>query len=69
MWARRHFSSHCCAAAAAMPLLHAAAAAAGLARQARLLPPSVQVVWGNPTDASSIPAGPFDVVYDNNGEA
>ena len=52
-----------------MPLLHAAAAAAGLARQARLLPPSVQVVWGNPTDASSIPAGPFDVVYDNNGEA
>ncbi|PSC72036.1 Chloroplast stem-loop binding of 41 kDa chloroplastic [Micractinium conductrix] len=27
-----------------------------------------QVVWGNPTDASSIPAGPFDVVYDNNGK-
>jgi hypothetical protein len=27
-----------------------------------------QVVWGSPTDPASIPAGAFDVVYDNNGK-
>lgn len=28
----------------------------------------VQVVWGSPTDYSTFPEGPFDVVYDNNGK-
>ena len=26
------------------------------------------VIWGNPTDASSYPSGDFDIVYDNNGK-
>jgi len=26
------------------------------------------VVWGNPADVNSLPPGPFDVVYDNNGK-
>ncbi|GBF92611.1 chloroplast stem-loop binding protein of 41 kDa, chloroplastic [Raphidocelis subcapitata] len=28
----------------------------------------VKVAWGNPTDYSTFPEGPFDVVYDNNGK-
>ena len=26
------------------------------------------MVWGSPTDPASIPAGAFDIVYDNNGK-
>jgi hypothetical protein len=26
------------------------------------------VVWGSPADPAAYPAGPFDVVYDNNGK-
>ena len=28
----------------------------------------VKVAWGSPADPAAIPAGPFDVVYDNNGK-
>lgn len=28
----------------------------------------IKVVWGNPADPAAIPAGEFDVVYDNNGK-
>lgn len=28
----------------------------------------VTVAWGNPADKAAIPAGPFDVIYDNNGK-
>lgn len=28
----------------------------------------VQIVWGDPQDASSAPSGDFEVVYDNNGK-
>jgi hypothetical protein len=28
----------------------------------------LKVKWGNPTDYSTFPEGPFDVVYDNNGK-
>lgn len=28
----------------------------------------VSIAWGNPEDASNLPDGPFDVVYDNNGK-
>lgn len=28
----------------------------------------VSIAWGNPADASVLPEGPFDVVYDNNGK-
>jgi len=28
----------------------------------------VEVVWGDPADAGALPAGEFDVVYDNNGK-
>ena len=27
-----------------------------------------QVVWGSPSDPACIPAGAFDIVYDNNGK-
>ena len=27
-----------------------------------------KIVWGSPSDASAIPSGDFDVVYDNNGK-
>ena len=30
--------------------------------------PGVNVVWASPTDPSAYPAGPFDIVYDNNGK-
>lgn len=28
----------------------------------------VSITWGNPADASALPEGPFDVVYENNGK-
>jgi len=28
----------------------------------------VEIVWGNPTDPSTYPKGPFDYVFDNNGK-
>ncbi len=28
----------------------------------------VSISWGDPADASALPDGPFDVVYDNNGK-
>lgn len=28
----------------------------------------VTIAWGDPSDAASLPDGPFDVVYDNNGK-
>jgi hypothetical protein len=30
--------------------------------------PGLKVTWGSPTDYSTYPEGPFDVVYDNNGK-
>jgi hypothetical protein len=27
-----------------------------------------EVVWADPTDPSTYPEGPFDIVYDNNGK-
>ena len=28
----------------------------------------MSITWGDPTDTSALPEGPFDVVYDNNGK-
>lgn len=30
--------------------------------------PGLKVKWGSPTDYTTFPEGPFDVVYDNNGK-
>ncbi|KAI8477102.1 MAG: NAD(P)-binding protein [Monoraphidium minutum] len=30
--------------------------------------PGLKVQWGSPTDYSTFPEGPFDIVYDNNGK-
>jgi hypothetical protein len=35
----------------------------------KLASEGVSISWGNPADASSLPDGPFDIVYDNNGKA
>lgn len=28
-----------------------------------------KIVWGDPSDTNSIPEGPFEIVYDNNGKS
>jgi nucleoside-diphosphate-sugar epimerase len=35
----------------------------------KLASEGVTISWGNPADDASLPDGPFDIVYDNNGKA
>ena len=35
----------------------------------KLASEGVTISWGNPADEASLPDGPFDIVYDNNGKA